>query len=125
MRSRKLVGVIQEVYALRLAHYLVRAVMVEAADAAALPPTRLSFLATLRLIRAVLPDFQRAAPAEHPRLYRQLLVDIAAVRLSERRDRSNPRVVKRKMSNFKVKGPQHRPWPQPTKPFRAAIALLV
>jgi hypothetical protein len=108
-----------------LAHYLVRAVMVEAADIAALPPTRLSFLATLRLIRAALPDFQRAAPAEHPQLYRQLLADVAATRLPARDNRSNPRVVKRKMSNFKVKGPQHQHWPQPTKPFRAAIVLLI
>ena len=125
LRSRKPVGVIQEVYALLLAHYVVRAVMVEAAHAVDLAPTRLSFLATLRVIRDALPDFQRAAPAEHPRLYHQLLADIAATRLPPRANRSNPRAVKRKMSNFKVKGPQHQPWPQPTKPFRAAIVLLI
>ena len=124
LRSRKPVGVDQEVYALLLAHYVVRAVMADAACAASLPPARLSFLAALRLGRAALPDFQRAAPAEHARLYRQLLADIAAARLPERRDRSNPRVVKRKMSNFAVKGPQHRRWPQPTSPFRAAVRLL-
>ena len=125
LRSKKPVGVIQEVYALLLAHYLTRAVMVEAAADAALPPTRLSFLATLRLIRAALPDFQRAAPVEHPRLYRQLLADVAAARLPARDNRSNPRVVKQKMSNFQVKGPTHQHWPQPTKPFRAAIVLLI
>ena len=108
LRSRKPIGVVQEVYALLLAHYLTRAVMVEAAQAADLPPTRLSFLATLRLIRAALPDFQRAAPAEHPRLYRQLLADIVAARLPARDNRSNPRLVKQKMSNFTVKGPSHQ-----------------
>jgi hypothetical protein len=125
LRSKKPVGVIQEIYSLLLAHYAVRAVMFDAAQARDLDPTRLSFLATLRLIRAALPDFQRAAPAEHPRLYRQLLADVAAARLPARDNRSNPRVVKRKMSNFKVKGPQHQHWPQPSKPFRSTIVLLI
>jgi hypothetical protein len=125
LRSKKPVGVIQEVYALLLAHYVVRAVIADAARSADLPPTRLSFLAALRLIRAALPDFQRAAPAEHPRLYRHLLADIVAARLPPRANHSNPRVVKQKMSNFRVKGPQHQHWPQPTKPFRAAIVLLI
>ena len=32
-----------------------------------------------------------------------------------RSPRANPRVVKRKMSNWGVKRPEHRDWPQPTK----------
>ena len=62
-------GVLQEVYGLLLAHYVVRAVMAAAAAAAAprpLPPTRLSFLTTLRLIRTAVPELQRTAPADHP-----------------------------------------------------------
>jgi len=125
LRSRKPVGVIQESYALLLAHYLVRAVMVEAARTADLAPTRLRSLGTLRLVRDALPDFQRAAPREQPRLYRQLLADVVATRLPARANRSNPRVVKQKMRNFRVKGPRHHDWPQPTKPFRAAIVLLI
>jgi hypothetical protein len=65
----------------------------------------------------------RTAPADHPRLYRQLLADIARRPLTARGNRSNPRVVKQKMSNFRVKGPAHRHWPQPTKAFRDAIVL--
>ena len=125
LRSKKPVGVIQEIYGLLLAHYVVRAVMVDAAATVDLAPARLSFLTTLRLIRAALPDFQRAAPDEHPRLYRQLLADVATARLPARDNRSNPRVVKQKMANFQVKGPQHQHWPHPTKPFRAAIVLLI
>lgn len=125
LRSRKPVGVIQEVYALLLAHYVVRAVIVEAAYTVDLAPTRVSFLTTLRLLRAALPDFQRAAPTEHPRLYQHLLADVAAARLPARANRSNPRVVKQKMSNFRVKGPPHQHWPQPTKPFRQAVILLI
>jgi hypothetical protein len=125
LRSQTPVGVIQEIYGLLLAHYVVRAVMVEAATTAPrpLPPTRLSFLTTLRLIRTTLPELHRTAPVDHPRLYQQLLADMVATPLPPRRNRSYPRVVKRKMSNFRVKGPHHRRWPQPTKAFRDAIAL--
>jgi hypothetical protein len=123
LRSQTPVGVLQEVYGLLLAHYVVRAVMADAAAAAGLPPTRISFLATLRILRATLPEFHRTAPTDHPRLYRQLLADVAAHPLPPRRNRSNPRVVKRKMSNFRVKCPKHRHWPQPSKAFHDAIVL--
>ena len=125
LRSRTPVGIVQEIYGLLLAHYVIRAVLVEAAAAAPqpLPPTRLSFLATLRLLRLALPELHRTAPADHRRLYRQLLADAAAHPLAPRRNRSNPRVVKRKMSNFRVKGPAHHRWPQPTKAFHEAIVL--
>jgi len=35
--------------------------------------------------------------------------------LPTRRRRANPRVVKRKMSNFGVKRPEHRRWPPPPR----------
>jgi hypothetical protein len=124
LRSQKPVGVVQEVYGLLLAHYLVRAAMADAARTADLPPTRLSFVGALRVIRATLPDFQHFAPADHPAIYRAMLEDILALKLPERRNRTNPRVVKQKMSNFRVKRLCHLLWPQPTKPFRNAIALL-
>jgi Transposase DDE domain len=124
LRSKKAVGVIQEIYGLLIAHYVVRAVMVEAAKKAELPPSRLSFTNTLRLIREMIPEAQRTAKADHPRLYRQLLEDVAAGALAPRANRCNPRVVKRKMSKFGVKSPYHRDWPQPTKSFREAVVLL-
>jgi Transposase DDE domain len=42
----------------------------------------------------------------------------------KRRLRANPRVVKRKMSNFGVKRAAHRCWPQPTRPAHRAIVLV-
>jgi Insertion element 4 transposase N-terminal/Transposase DDE domain len=126
LRSKKPVGVIQEIYGLLVAHYVVRAVMVDAARTTKeLSPRRLSFTNTLRLIREMIPEAQRTAAADHPRLYRQLLADIVATPLGPRTNRANPRVVKRKMSNFGVKKPEHH-WHrlQPTKPFREAVVLL-
>lgn len=43
--------------------------------------------------------------------------------LPERHRRSNPRVVKRKMSGFALKWARHRDWPQPTRDPAEAIEL--
>lgn len=124
LRSLKPVGVIQELYGLLLAHFVVRAVMHEAAVTYELDPERLSFLNSLRLINDAIYDFQLIDPVDHPRLWQRLLRDIVAFRLPEREDRINPRVVKRKMSNFKLKRPEHWNPPKPTKSFRDAVVLL-
>jgi hypothetical protein len=123
LRSHTPVGVVQEVYGLLLAHYAVRAVIADAAAAAGQPPVRLSFSAAVRLIRTALPDLRRARPAARPKIYRQLLAEIAATPLPRRADRANPRAVKRKMSNFRLKRPDDRR-PPPPRPFRDAVVLL-
>jgi hypothetical protein len=53
-----------------------------------------------------------------------LLSEIAAEPLPPRRDRHNPRVVKRTMSNFQLKRPQHAQPPRPTKSLAEAIQIL-
>jgi Insertion element 4 transposase N-terminal/Transposase DDE domain len=124
LRSQKPEGVLQELYALLIAHYALRVLMHEAALQAGVDPDRLSFVHALRVLHDAIPEFQMVAPAERPRLFLRLLQDIAAGQLPARRPRSNPRVVKRKMSNFRLKRPEHRHWPQPTRPFRESIALI-
>jgi Insertion element 4 transposase N-terminal/Transposase DDE domain len=124
LRSQKPEGVIQELYALVLAHFAIRALMHEAALQAGIDPDRLSFVHAVRVLHDAIPEFQMVSPAERPGLYARLLHDIAAGCLPARRLRSNPRVVKRKMSNFRLKRPAHRQWPQPTMPFRAAVLLI-
>jgi Transposase DDE domain len=124
LRSQRPLGVIQERSALFLLPYLLRALMVEAVATVELPPTRLSFLETLRIVRLAVSDFPRYAPACHERLAQALLTDIAACVLPERRERLNPRVVKRAQSTFRVQRPADRPSPKPTKSFPEAIVLL-
>jgi len=126
LRSQKPVGVVQELYGLLIAHYAVRQVMHDAALQAGLDPDRLSFTDALSLpdeIGAV-AEFQMVAVEQRPALYQRLLGDIARYRLPERQPRTNPRVVKRKMSKFRLKRPQHKRWPQPSKPFSDAVVLL-
>ncbi len=124
LRSRKPLGVVQEIYGLLVAHYLLRAAMAQAPDTA-VSPLRLSFVGTLRLLRDLLPLAQLWGKRTRQGLYRRALRAIARQVLPRRADRSNPRVVKQKMANFRVKTAQHQRWPQPTKPFADAVVLLI
>ena len=123
LRSQKPVGVIQEAYGLLIAHYAVRTLMHDAAVQNHLDPDRLSFVNAVRIISDAISEFQMTTPQQIERLYKRLLNDIARHRLPERENRSNPRVVKRKMSKFSLKREEHLRWPQPTKSFQEAIAL--
>ncbi len=124
LRSRKPEGVRQELYALLLAHYAVRALMHEAALRDGLDPDRLSFVHALRVITDAVPEFQMIAPHLLPLLYARLLADSAAVRLPPRRNRTNPRVVKRKMSKFALKRVHHAERPPLTRSFADAVSLI-
>ncbi len=123
LRSLVPVGVLQELYALLLAHFLVRSLMHQAALTQHLDPDQISFVQSLRLICDALADFQLVHPSDHPRLWSRLLADIAFSRLPPRDLRINPRVVKRKMSKFKLKHPEHCHPPRPI-PFRNGVVLL-
>jgi uncharacterized membrane protein len=123
LRSLTPVGVIQELYGILLLHYAVRWLMHQAALVAEIDPDRLSFVHAIEVVRDAVPEFQLVAPAEQPALYARLLREIARKRLPERRPRSNPRVVKRKMSNFKLKREQHYAPPKPRGSFSAAVVI--
>jgi len=124
LRSKKPAGVIQEAYGLLIAHYAVRMLMHEAALQSELDPDRLSFTNALKIVCDAVAEFQMTATEQLSRLYQRLLNDISRHRLLKRDNRSNPRVVKRKMSNFKLKRSEHFHWPQPVKSFFEAIVLL-
>jgi hypothetical protein len=125
LRSLTPVGVIQELYGLLIAHFAVRHLMHEAALVADIDPDRLSFVHALTVIQQAVPEFQMVHPDQLDQLHARLLRDIAAGRLPPRRPRSNPRVVKRKMSKFRLKRSEHFQWPQPSRPFRASVSVLM
>ena len=56
--------------------------------------------------------------------HEQAIAEILAERLRSRRLRTNPRVIKRKMSKWPVKHPEHRNWPGPTRPPADTITVL-
>jgi hypothetical protein len=122
IRSKTPAGVVQEIYGMVLAHYIVRRVMHDAAVVASQDPDRLSFTDSLRILQCQLPESPQM-PTET--WYQRLLREVRRQKLRPRRDRWYPRVIKRKMSNWMKKRPEHRNPPQPTKPFREAIVLII
>jgi hypothetical protein len=123
LRSLTPAGVMQELYGVLLAHYAVRVLMHEAALTVDEDPDRLSFVHALEVVRDAVPEFQMVAAEQRGALYARLLQDIAAKRLPARRPRSNARVVKRKMSNFKLKRAEHYQPPPPRGTFRDAVQV--
>lgn len=124
LRSETPLGVLQEIHALSLGHYVVRKMMHDAASAADLDPDRLSYLGCLHILRTRLPECQARTPQELAAWYQHVLAEMRQERTEPRRNRINPRVIKQKMSKFKKKRPEHRPVPPLTKTFVESIFML-
>jgi transposase IS4-like protein/DDE family transposase len=124
LRSLTPRGIVQEVYGLLLAYNGVRWVMHRAAQEQGQDPRRLSFTHAVRVIRDAAPLLQAARPPQRPVLLHAMLRQIAQHTLPPPADRVYPRVVKRKMSHFLAKRPEHLRPPQPTKAFANTIVIL-
>lgn len=120
-RSQTPRNVMQEAYALVAAYNLLRGTIAQAAKCHRLDPDKISFIGGYRAIMHMLPRMQGALISDLPRLYEQLLLDLAQALIDRpRRPRRYPRVVKQKMSNFKLKRPHHR---QQLVDFRTQIRI--
>ncbi len=108
IRSQKPREVVQEVYGWLLGHWSVRVLMFQAATAASVPPLRLSFTGTLRVIRRAIPRVPRPTARRITPFFEELTVEILDTLLPERVHRCNPRVVKKPVSKFRSKKPKHK-----------------
>jgi hypothetical protein len=124
LRSQTPAGVEQELYALSLGHYVTRALMVEAAARAGLDPDRLSFTGCFQILKCRLPECDSRTPATMDQWYAALLDELARERTDPRRNRINPRVIKRKMSKWPKKRPKHCRPPPLQKTFAEAVVML-
>ena len=122
LRSETPAGVVQEVYGLLLGHYVVRKLLCAAAATTGVGPRQLSFTGALKILRCRLPEVPKHGRGLE-QWFADLVAEVAEEVLEERRDRVNPRVIKRKMSNWKKKRPEHRHYPQPTKKFRRSVII--
>jgi len=86
----------KEFWAHLLVANLIRGVMAEAARRHGLRPRQLSFQGARQMIDGFRVELNRAASGQVAGLVRVLLQTIAALRVGDRRDRSEPRVVKRR-----------------------------
>lgn len=105
-----------------LAHFPVRVLIADAAATQNLDPQRLSFTATVKILRTRLPECP-ASPRGARRWYHRLVQEVAEEIIEPRRNRLNPRVIKRKMSKWLKKRSRHRHYPQPTMSFEQFIVM--
>src|SRR5258708_35631349 len=109
LSSKSLQGVLQEFYALLLAHYALRVLMARAAWQAHEDPDRISFTHAIVL----LTDAVQLAPAlsntQRSHLLAKVVDDLARPDwlLPARRLRFHARVIKRARSRFQIKRPDH------------------
>ena len=131
LRSETPQGVVQEVYALSLGHYVTRALMAQAAATQGLDPDRLSFVGCLRILRYRLPECDSRLPQTWQQWYEAVLWEMSNERVDVKQtqqgpcrpNRINPRVIKRKMSKWKKTRPQHRHLPPLQKTFAQTIVM--
>lgn len=124
LRSETPTGVVQEMYALSLAHFVIRAFMFEASQAIGLDPDRLSFTGCFQTLKCRLPECDTRTPQTFREWYDGLLWEMQREKTEPRRNRINPRVIKQKMSKWKKKRPEHRPARKLTKTFTESVVML-
>jgi hypothetical protein len=123
LRSETPEGVRQELYALSLAHFVVRALMFEAARPEKLDVDRLSFVGCFRILQCRLPECIGTTAQTFDEWYENLLWEMRQEIIEARRNRINPRVIKRKMSKWLKKGPKHRNLPPLKKTFVESVVI--
>ena len=104
-RSKSPRGVAQELWGLAIAYNLVRFEAEGVAADAGVPPIRISFVAALTFIESALRSWGTDSAGRLPERLIKLREDVAHFVLPERRERSYPRAVKIKMSNYTRKRP--------------------
>lgn len=109
LRSRSPKLVLQEFYALLLAHYAVRCLMLRAAQTKGLDPDRISFTATIQVLGQAIVQSVFHSPELTILALKRLCADLASpgALLAPRRLRFNCRVVKHICTRFRRKRPEH------------------
>ena len=126
LRSLTPQGVLQELYALLLAHTVLRTLMLQAATQQGIAPTALSLTGTIRILDESLLPLGMVDATRRQAMLLALLEEIGQQRLPKQRVRIQARVVKRTRSRYERKKPAH--WHVPPLEldldFRQSIALV-
>lgn len=123
LRSQTPAGVLQEIHGLLIAHFVIRKLAFEAAVQAGVSPHRISFTGTLKVLRVSLVEAPQS-PGLLARWYANLVSEISLQLLEPRRNRINPRVVKRPQSKWAKKRQKHRKPPALKHTFDETIRML-
>ena len=107
LRSLTPEGVLQEIYALLLAHIVARTLMLQAAEQAQIAPTQISFTETIRIMDESLIPLGLVCAPRRLHMVEHLIKEIGQQRLPKQPVRIQPRVVKRVRSRYERKKPEH------------------
>jgi hypothetical protein len=121
LRSETPEGVLQEIYALSLGHFVIRALMFEAAREEALDVDRLSFTGCFRILQCRLPECDTHSSETFNAWLKSLFREMREEHVPPRRNRINPRVIKRQISHWPKKRPHHRGVPPLRKTFVQSV----
>ncbi len=124
LRSESPEGVVQELYALSLAHFVVRSLMFAAAERAGVDTDRLSFTGCYHILRCRLPECDNRSRVSFAAWCAALITELSREQLPVRGNRINPRVIKRKIAKWPKKRPEHRHPPPLTKTFMQSVVML-
>ena len=102
-RSQTTQGVVQELYGLMIVYFIIRSLMQEAAGKYDLDPRRLSFNNCVHILKRGVVRMQAARTEALPKLYEDLLDEMAGTLLPLADHRINPRVVKKHHAKFPAK----------------------
>jgi hypothetical protein len=126
LRSLTPEGVVQEIYALLLAHGVIRTLMLQAAEHAQICATQISFTETIRILDESLIPLGLVNAARRQQMVTSLIREIGSQRLPKQPGRIQARVVKRVRSRYERKKPEH--WHAPPLEldldFHQIIALV-
>lgn len=124
LRSGTAAGVKQELYALSLAHFVIRAMMFDAATQAGVDVDHISFKGAFQIIKTRLPECDVTNDKSMMDWYENLLWDIGQERNPARRNRINPRVIKQKILRWPKCRPEHRKQKKLTKTFEESVVMI-
>ena len=94
LRSQTPAGVVWEIYGLFIGHYVIHVLIQHSAAKQGIDPQRLSFTNTLKILRCRWPECPKSERGR-PQWHRQLIEEIGEEILEPRRNRINPRVIKK------------------------------
>lgn len=123
LRSHRPAGVIAEIYGMMIAHFILRLLAFRASELAGVAPRRISLTGTINVLRARLGESPRSRTLQSDWL-ESLIQEISLEVLPARRNRINPRVIKRTQSQWPRKQDKHRNLPPLKKKFNETIKFL-
>jgi hypothetical protein len=99
--------------------------MLEAAQPLKLDVDRLSFTGSFRILQCRLSECDSRTSKSLSEWKNNLLWEIGNEKIETRRNRINPRVIKRKMSKWPKKRAEHRARPRLTKTFLESVVMTI